>query len=671
MPELPFRQVHLDFHTAKQIPGVGSRFDRARFGAVLKAARVNSINLFAKCHHGMYYYPTTIGTMHPSLGFDLLGEQIAACRENGIRACIYTCVVWNEDWADRHPEWLQVNPEGVLGLKKPFTSEYYSWRWLCLGNAEYVALLKREFDETWNRYRPAGYWIDIILQRRCVCPSCLTDMRARGMDPRDERDLLAHDRLTEIAFMKDIFGHLKAKDPSVGIYFNGHPYDMDLDERPEVSAARKRELMDYVDIESLPSDSWGYTHFPIAANFLNWKAQEITMMNGKFHKAWGDFGSLRNPAALEFECFRALANGAKVCVGDQLHPGGALDETVYARIGEVFAHVEAREGWCAGTRKIARVGVFSPSTALEGTGLDMSVPAEGVYRMLAELHVPFDFVDYRADLAGYDLLVLPDSTPLTADVAGRISARLASGAALIATGRAGLDATGTRFLVPELGVEYVGPAEFTPRYARVGAPSFAGIPPMDYVFYEPGTSVRAAAGTEVLAGVVNPYFNRTWEHFCSHRQTPPAEPSGKPCITLRGRAAYVAQALFRDYAVNGNLVFRQIFAALLDRLLSRPVLRTDLPPSAECTLRQRGDDLVVHLLAYVVQRRCRTMDIVEERLVLDGRSVSVRCRSKPRRALLAPQGALVPFAWQDGYATVTVPRLDGHLMLVLEGAGGT
>jgi hypothetical protein len=27
MPTMPFRQVHLDFHTSEQIPGVGSRFD--------------------------------------------------------------------------------------------------------------------------------------------------------------------------------------------------------------------------------------------------------------------------------------------------------------------------------------------------------------------------------------------------------------------------------------------------------------------------------------------------------------------------------------------------------------------------------------------------------------------------------------------------------------------
>ncbi len=38
--------------------------------------------------------------MHLGLKFDLLCAQMEACRNAGIRTCIYTCVVWNEDWAD-------------------------------------------------------------------------------------------------------------------------------------------------------------------------------------------------------------------------------------------------------------------------------------------------------------------------------------------------------------------------------------------------------------------------------------------------------------------------------------------------------------------------------------------------------------------------------------------
>ena len=78
MRKLPTRQVHLDFHTSPFIPGVGEQFDKAQFQAALKAGHLDSITVFAKCHHGVCYYPTEVGTMHPGLDFDLCGAQIEA-----------------------------------------------------------------------------------------------------------------------------------------------------------------------------------------------------------------------------------------------------------------------------------------------------------------------------------------------------------------------------------------------------------------------------------------------------------------------------------------------------------------------------------------------------------------------------------------------------------------
>lgn len=52
---LRMRQVHLDFHTSPDIPDVGADWDAKLFARTLKEARVNSINIFAKCHHGMNY----------------------------------------------------------------------------------------------------------------------------------------------------------------------------------------------------------------------------------------------------------------------------------------------------------------------------------------------------------------------------------------------------------------------------------------------------------------------------------------------------------------------------------------------------------------------------------------------------------------------------------------
>src|SRR4028118_17955 len=95
-PTFPMRQAHLDFHTSPRIPHAGADWDADHFARTLQAARVNSITLFAMCHHGMCYYPSKVGPAHPSLSFDLLGEQIEACHRAGIRAPIYLTVVWNE-----------------------------------------------------------------------------------------------------------------------------------------------------------------------------------------------------------------------------------------------------------------------------------------------------------------------------------------------------------------------------------------------------------------------------------------------------------------------------------------------------------------------------------------------------------------------------------------------
>lgn len=108
----PTRQVHLDFHTSEHIPGVGSRFGKAQFQEALQLGRVNAINIFAKCHHSWSYYPTKVGMVHPTLEFDLVGAQIEACHEIGVRCPVYVTVGWSATDAAMHPEWVVRDIEG-------------------------------------------------------------------------------------------------------------------------------------------------------------------------------------------------------------------------------------------------------------------------------------------------------------------------------------------------------------------------------------------------------------------------------------------------------------------------------------------------------------------------------------------------------------------------------
>ena len=56
--ELPFRHIHLDFHTSEAITGIGRYFDPDRFAETLTSAYVNSITCFARGHHGWIYFDT-------------------------------------------------------------------------------------------------------------------------------------------------------------------------------------------------------------------------------------------------------------------------------------------------------------------------------------------------------------------------------------------------------------------------------------------------------------------------------------------------------------------------------------------------------------------------------------------------------------------------------------
>ena len=58
---IPLMQTHLDFHTSPDVDGIGSRFSKENFQKALTLGNLDSITVFAKCHHSMCYYPTEIG----------------------------------------------------------------------------------------------------------------------------------------------------------------------------------------------------------------------------------------------------------------------------------------------------------------------------------------------------------------------------------------------------------------------------------------------------------------------------------------------------------------------------------------------------------------------------------------------------------------------------------
>ena len=657
MKELPFRHIHLDFHTSPLIPDIGKDFDPQEFVTTLQKASVNSIAVFAKCHHGMSYYPTKVGVKHPHLERDLLGEMVTACKQAGIRITAYTTVVWDEHMATQHPEWRQVDDTGKLVGRSPLTA---GWQWICM-NTPYIDYVAAHTTEILKNYAVDGIFYDIIMQSPCLCHYCQEGMRKEGLNPGNLEDRKRYSLQVATNCMQRLSQVVWDHHPDLSVFFNSR---MRFDTYGQNSSRNDQVYYSHWEIESLASGQWGYSHFPIAVRYFQAlePRKEMTGQTGRFHKSWADFGALKNRAALEYECFRILASGAKCTVGDQLHPRGKLDPAIYQRIGEVYAQVARTETWCRNVIPQVEIGVINAGSE---DHVQIGKIDEGVMRMLLETHYQFEFLDAQSSFDKYPLMIFPDVIRLTPSLEQKLAAYLAQGGKLILSYQSGLLEDAPQFGL-DLGVTYQGEYEYTPSYIRLMERLQNRIEPMDHVMYEHSSQVALQDGAEALAYIVAPYFNRTWEHFSSHAHTPPDKITSYPAVTRKGHVIYIASAVFGAYIEHGYRIYRDLVQNCLEWLLKDKLVVSDLPTTAEVTLMQQQNRLILHILHYIPQRTSRSIDVVEEVIPLYNRKVSVKVARKPATVYLAPEQQVLEFTYSNNYVHFTVPEIRGHQMVVIE-----
>jgi hypothetical protein len=673
--ELPFRQVHLDFHTSEHVAGIGAAFDPETFVDTLLRAHVDSITCFARCHHGWLYYESklTPERQHPHLSTDLLRRQIEVCHAHHIRVPIYITVQWDHYSAERHPEWLARDEQGRPFGNTTFEAGFY--RRLCVGSPyrEFLYAHTREVLET---LPVDGLFFDIVHPLPCACRYCRTAMEQQGMNPASLEQRYAYGRQLIDSFKHEMTALVRSYNSDCTIFYNaGH---VGTSDRAAAAAFSHWEL------ESLPSGGWGYLHFPVAQRYARTLGLECLGMTGKFHTSWGDFHSFKNQAALEYECFRMLALGAKCSIGDQLPPSGSLDEAVYDLIGNVYASVAAKEPWCRGTRPLSEIAVFSPEEFGGPEAARLSPAIMGAERILSEAAYQFDIIDSQAEFSAYRLLILPDTIPMDKALATKLAAYLANGGALIASFAAGLTPDQTGFALDELGVtlkgegprdaqgELVRGRQFErgeyAEYLRPGATIGNGLPPTEHVMYMRGMEVAASGDGEVLAETVASHFDRTYQHFFSHRQAPASGEIRGPAIVRRGQVIYCAHPLFSQYAQNAPRWCKQLVHNAIAMLMPEPLLRHSGPSSLFATLNEQPDEgrLVLHLLHYIPERRGADFDVIEEALPLHDLALSLRTPRPVQQIVTAPEGEPLPFQISGERVMFTLPRLNGHQIIAIE-----
>ena len=657
---LPYRQVHLDFHTSECIEGIGSAFSPENFKEALRIGHVNSITLFSKCHHGWSYHSTKANLPHPHLCCELLDEQLKVCEELGVRTEIYISAGLSEQYAVRHPEHLRRDKNGYGGN---FDTEAGYHR-LCFGTA-YLDQLTREMEEVLTRYKGRfdGLFLDIIGMVPCWCPDCVKGMKERGLDPASDADAWKYARVVYDRYTNRVAETVERIIPGLPIIHNdGGAIFQGRD------IAFKNQ--GHFELESLPTGGWGYDHFPRAAAYARSLGRDYLGMTGKFHNTWGEFGGFKHPNALRYEAALANTCGARCSVGDQLHPDGEFDLATYRLIGAAYTEVEAREAYLEGTKLTADIGLLSaenfrhlcPNALPDGIKQDL-----GANRVMLEGHYLYDILDPEADFTAYRLLILPDTMEIPEGaLRDKLKDYLAGGGKLLLTGRSG---TCNGEFVFDFGATFEGEGDFRPSYLK---PTYDLAPNgnTSYVMYSRNYRVSFREdGPDLDHPVVRvePYFNRAPRRFCSHQHTPYDRAAVTAASVITPSVAYVGWEIFTEYAERGAIHLRHVITDVIDRLLGDDkTLCTDLPACGVTSVAEGGTRLV-HQLVYAIPKvRGGGVEIIEDLPLVPPVTCSLRVASHPRRVYLAPSGEDLPFIYEGGRVTYTVPSFSCAAMVVTE-----
>jgi len=415
----------------------------------------------------------------------------------------------------------------------------------------------------------------------------------------------------------------------------------------------------------------------MSAKYVENLDMDFLGMTGKFHTTWGEFGGLKHPNALRYECAAMQAFNSKCSIGDQLHPGGKLDESTYRSIGQAYREVESREPWVLGAKSVSDIGVLSSEA--ENISHRQNAADEGITRILLEGHFLFELIDRDMDFSRFKLLILPDEVRIDETLKSRLDAYLANGGRLLLTGESGLWKDGEGFAF-DIGAEFSGASPFSPDFV-LPIEELRG----DFVFspvvmYLRSQRIKVTTG-QSLGEVFDPYFNRTYAHFCSHQHTPfREEPSGYDCGVRKGNITYLAHPVFSLYRTYGAVAYRHFITNVIESLLgAQRSLETSLPSTGRVALNRQENRHILHLLyANTVSRGGKmdlsggtvsgaglSLEVIEELLPL--RDVTVRLRNLPPigKVTLEPQGNEVPFTESDGVLELKVAEFACHQMLAL------
>lgn len=639
-----FFGLHFDFHASTEDSLVGKTLTEGMIDSLLSAVKPDFIQVDSKGHPGVVSYPSKVAnaTRVKSFTKDPLALFRQVTQKHGVALYVHHSGVWDDAALRKHPEWAAVDAAGKASTQK--TSVYGSYVDELL-----IPQLKEIAD-----YGVDGVWVD------GDCWATMLDYGAQALEKfqrstgittvpktKTDPDYLAFMNFARQSF-KNYVGHytdeLHLYKPSFQVASNWAfssfmPEPVDLN-------------VDFMSGDLAPMNGVNSALFEARVLAAQSKKHNKPwdLMSWSFNTQWGTSNHCAKTALnLSQEAAEVIAmGGAFQCYFTQNRDASIRVQQVKT-MAELSQFVRARQPFTQGARAIPQVALLYSlasyhkySSSIYGNGVAeaskaiLSALMDGQYavEVLSEHHL-------AGNLAQYPLVVIPEWAYLEDDFLQELKTYVKNGGKLLVIGSEACQNFKT-----ELGIEAQGQA-FKSRFWAMGKDNLG----LGNDWIQPVKLLSQARS-------LGQYYLQEDTRF-------PAGSLASVADYGQGEIAGIYGNLGSSYRNFQSPQLRDFLDGIVRQLFPQPLVEVSGSRLLHLTVNDLQGKLMINLINAGGNYNSDKVSTYDELPPLRNLTVRIRSSQKPRQIIQQPEQRPLAFTYERGVATVKVPEVGIHSILVV------
>jgi alpha-L-fucosidase len=634
-----FLGIHYDFHAGMDCTEIGKNTTRTMVENIINQVKPDYIQIDCKGHPGLSSYPTKAGNQAPGFVGDPLRIWREVTAERGVSLFMHYSGVWDSEVIRQHPDWAVIDADGKTNKNATsFFSPYAD------------KLLIPQLRELAGEYGVDGAWVDgeCWASRPDFGEAALKAFReATGIQniPRKAGDphwyeFLQFNRDCFRQYLRRYIAEVKKTNPDMQLCSNW----AFTDHMPEAVCAP----VDWISGDYSPEDSVNSAR--LSARYLPRQGKPWDLMAWSFTTRPAKDGSRQKSVVqIQREAAVVLAMGGGFqAYFNQRRDGSVRDEHV-AIMAEVAKFCRERQAFCHTATPVPQVallystaahyreinGLFDRDlTSLNGP-LQAMLEGQQSVEVLSEHHL-------KGMMSDFPLIVVPELSYLEPEFKSALIAYAEAGGNLLLIG------PGTSALFsPELGIALEGSPQNTVKYLAHSG----GMLPTKGLTQAPKLDAKARPFGALHAANDN---------------SSAAQPAASITQIGKGKIAAIYFGFSRTYLANRSSIARDFLNALVHELFPKPMVEVKGSSLVDVTVSRLKGRLTVNLVN-TSGPHADVSDPIHHTVQPVGPSnVTIRTGKQPSRMTLEPGAQSIPFEFRDGEASLVVPQLDIHRVLIMD-----